>query len=278
MLSGRGMFIHKIKRCEDGDPEKIAAEAKKAGLSHVLIKILDGPWSYNQRPTYVNGRLVYVDDILSPVVIALQGLGIQVWGWQWLYLDHPHLEATAANKRVREFSLDGFVINAEAPAKGKVSQAALYCSDLDLSVPVGLSSYRYPSYHTSLPWGHFLGVSDLVMPQVYWMGATDAGVQLRRCVKEYRDITALPIVPTGAAFYKRNYWSATPSQVHEFIQVAGELGLPAMNFWEWYYARDIAGMWDMITYAEDPPPGLEERVAALEALAHKHEYDLPGGA
>ena len=52
MLTGKGMYIWKIKNVEGGDGNAASIAALNAGLTHVLIKVLDGPWAYNQRPVY----------------------------------------------------------------------------------------------------------------------------------------------------------------------------------------------------------------------------------
>ena len=64
-LQGKGFFIWKIKNCEGGDAALIAKKAKKAGLSHVLIKVANGIYSYN----YDWARKI---DLVPPVAEALR--------------------------------------------------------------------------------------------------------------------------------------------------------------------------------------------------------------
>ena len=109
-LSGKGFFIWQIPNCEGGDAQKIAAEAKTAGLSHVLIKIADGIYTYN----YDWAQHV---DLAFPVAQALRAEGIQVWGWHYVYGNSPTAEADIAIKRIKELSLDGYVIDAETQYK-----------------------------------------------------------------------------------------------------------------------------------------------------------------
>lgn len=252
MLTGKGLFIHKIKRCEDGNPEQAASVAFDAGITHIIIKVLDGPWNYNQRPYYDHGRLLYADDILPPFIKAFKSRGIQVWGYQWIYLDEPVLEARRALERVKLMGLDGFIVDAEGDAKNKPKETAKYLSALaGINVPTGLSSYRYPSLHNELDWGAWMKGLDIMFPQVYWMGATNPAAQLARSLEEYKKLAErfkieLQYIPTGAAFYEHG-WSATPSQAYEFLTAARGIGLPAANFWEFWYARSIPGMWEAIS-------------------------------
>lgn len=248
MLTGKGMYIHAIKQCEGGDPAKIAQLAKDAGLTHVLVKVLDGPYYYNLRP--VKGG-AYVDDILQPLIDALHGNDIDVWGWQYVYLQNPVQEATNALARIRELGLDGFVIDAEVEAKKQATNAVTYARLLNgCRVPVALSTYRFPKLHNDFPWKQLLEPCSLVMPQVYWMKATNSSGQLIQCVDEYKAVTKLPMVPTGAAFTERG-WTASADQVLAFMKMAHTMGLSAVNFWKWDHARKL-GLWQ--TIADYPYP------------------------
>src|SRR5262249_57085398 len=103
-------------------------------------------------------------------------------------------------------------------------------------VPVALSSYRYPSVHRTLPWAAFLERCDLAMPQVYWLGAHNADVQLARCVREYGEArlvgTVRPVVPTGSAWAQSD-WAPTTGDLHKFLDQAQKLKLTAANFYSW---------------------------------------------
>lgn len=236
-LQGKGFFLWQIKNCEGGNTTQIALEAQEAGLSHVLIKVAGGVYPYN----YDWNKQV---DLVPPLVNALHSLGIQAWGWHYVYGNDPSGEARVAIKRIRELNLDGFVIDAEAPYKesGKTTAARTFMSELRSGVgnnyPLALSSYRYPSLHP-IPWNEFLKKCDYNMPQVYWIGAHNPGAQLNRTLQEFQSFPYRPpIIPTGAAFTEHG-WSATAAEVQEFLVTARALNLSAANFWEWYNARSV---------------------------------------
>jgi hypothetical protein len=243
-LEGKGFFIWKIHRCEKGDPGAIASRAREAGLSHVLIKMADGPRAYNV-------------DLAAPLVEALKGAGIQVWGWQFVYGNEPFGEADIAVHRIRTLRLDGFVVNAEVDYKGKHAAASAYIDSLKVRVtgiPIALSSFRYPSYHPELPWTEFLSGCEYNMPQVYWVQADNPAQQLDRCIQQFRDIyPVLPIIPTGAA-YEEYGWRPKPSELQQFLRHVRERGLPAVNFWSWDYAGSTEGrdLWNVIAEYDWP--------------------------
>ncbi|MFV1949191.1 MAG: nuclear transport factor 2 family protein [Anaerolineales bacterium] len=229
MLTGKGMFIWKIQSCHKGDISEILRKAVKANYSHVLIKIANGIYSYN----YDWEKQI---DLVPPLVSALKSEGIQAWGWHYLFGDQPGQEAQKAISRIRELGVDGYILDAEGHYKGKFSSAKTFMSQLKAAItdiPIGLSSYRYPSYHPQLPWDEFLEKCDLNMPQVYWMHANNPGAQLKRSITEFQNMKYTPpIFPTGAAFTE---WGWTPlvTEVQSFMQKAKDWNLPGVNFWEW---------------------------------------------
>ena len=237
MINGKGMFIWKLYRCEGGNPQAIAHIAAQAGLSHVIIKIADrtGIFNYDWK---------HHRDLVPPVVRALKAKGIEVWGWHYIYGEDPVGEARIAARRTRQLGLTGYVIDAEIEfsAAGMAKKARTYMNALRNNMPsnvlIGLSSFRFPSYHPSFPWREFLDQCDFNMPQVYWLNAHNPGAQLTRSAREFRAMYPYqPLLAVGATV-KYSSWAPTPGEIKEFMQTAIHLGIPAVNFWEWYQARN----------------------------------------
>lgn len=244
-IQGKGFYIWQIRRTETGSATGIANLAVQAGLKHVLIKIADGTDPYNLDPTTQA-------DLVPPVLSALRGRGIAVWGWHYVYGYEPEDEAAIAIQRIQALGLDGYVIDAEAEYKqaGREEAAITFMSRLRTalpSFPIALSSYRYPTYHPTFPWKAFLERVDINMPQVYWVESEDAGAQLIRCQREFQAISPVrPIIPTGSA-YVQGDWEPTSAQVVEFMSTARGLNMPAANFWEWAHTRlYLPEIWDTI--------------------------------
>lgn len=243
-LTGKGVFIWKIRECENGDLQAIANTAAKAGLSHVLIKIADGTYSYNVDPSGI--------DLVPSLVQKLNALGIEAWGWQYIYGADPIGEANKAIQRINQTKVKGFVIDVEKEFKepGKKQAATKYMNRLRAAfpgLPVALSSYRFPSYHPLVPWKEFLEQCNYNMPQVYWVLAHNPSDQLLRSVQEFQSITPYrPIIPTGSA-YKSGQWQATPDDINAFLKTAESLNLAGVNFWEWSNCRQfIPETWQSI--------------------------------
>lgn len=236
--TGRGMYIWQVSQCEGGDIDKIVAVCVSSGLGHVLIKIADGKNPYN---TTAN---------LPVLVSKLRAAGVEAWGWQYVYLIDPVKEADVAARRVKELGLDGFVIDAEYECKNKPGKAEEYAEWLRSWLPgvsIGLSSYRFISYHRDFPWASFRAFVDFDMPQVYWEGAHNPAQQLAKSYSEFRALSPkLPYIPTGAA-YKWAGWTAAPLDITQFITACGSFSLPAFNFWSWQHARALPLLWAAIT-------------------------------
>jgi hypothetical protein len=265
-LQGKGFMIWKVPSCEAGSAAEIARVAVEAKLSHVLIKIADGPYTYNvDKSTKV--------DYVPAVVSALRAKGLQVWGWHYVYGYNPVGEAQIAAKRVKELGLDGYVIDAEAEYKlpGRDVAARSFMTELRKGIPntpVALCSYRFPTYHPQLPWKDFLNKCDFNMPQVYWQSAHNPGAQLKRCVREFQAITPYrPIMPTGPV-YRYAGWEATQSEMVEFLQTVVELNLSSTNFFAWDYGRTkLKTLWDTISMFPWPSDTIPQDICEKYMLA-----------
>lgn len=234
-LLGKGYYMWQLPYCDGADPARIAERARRADLSHVLIKIADGGyWDYN------------VDeerdlDLVPPVLKALRDDGVEVWGWQYVRGDQPIVEADRAIKRIAELDVDGFVVDAEQEYRdsSKERAAAAYMERIRTrfpDLPLALSSYRYPRTHRALPFDAFLEYCDYAMPQVYFEQSHNPVEQLRRCADQYMQLEqARPIIPTLPT-YRRGDWQPTRDEIHRFLNEAKESGMSAANAWSWDFA------------------------------------------
>jgi len=261
-LTGKGFFIWKIRDCEGGNPQEIAAVAKRAGLSHVLFKIADGM-------NHSNVDSSTGIDYATPLVKELKSAGIQAWGWHYVYGNDPDGEAWTGGRRARALGLDGYVIDAEMEFKksGMDAAARRYVSDLRGylgTIPVALCSFRFPSYHLEFPWKEFLNKSDYNMPQVYWEQVHNAGAQLSRSLREFLAISPYrPYLATGSTYGTKG-WSATAADVLDFLNTAVSLNIPAVNFFSWDYCRKyLPELWDVVAsfpYPTDQPIGVVQKL------------------
>ena len=231
LLTGKGVFILNVEQAEGGDPAAIVGRAQMAGLSHVVIKVADGPLPYG----YDRKR----GDLTAPVVMALQAAGLQVWGLQSLYGQPdvlPMAQALTAVQRVKQLGLDGLVMSAGPEYEDGPQRATAYLETLRANLPilpVALSSYRFVRGRRRFPWQEFLTQCDLHMPQVLW-GKRDPQATLARSLQEHNQHTVRrPIFPTGGVAPSPSRAGATAAQLREFLQAARAAKLPGVNLLDW---------------------------------------------
>lgn len=240
---GKGVMVWNLDVCAGGNPNTLAAKAKAAGFSWVALKVQDGPY------VFARNR-----DRLAPTIKALREVGIKAWGWGYLRGANvlkqsiAAVEAAATVKLLKDYLLEGFLIDVESEYKRQPKNrdwASTYMTALRTSlpkVPLGLCSYRWPSYHPELPWREFLAYCDFHAPQVYWQNAHNPAAQLTRCVRELTALKALPIIPAGSA-YSEHGWQPSILELNEFDAEAQRLKLPGVTWWSFEHAERIPGFW-----------------------------------
>ena len=263
---GKGWYIWVVTQTMGGSPAQIAAAAKSAGLGHVLWHIHDG---------YLDEKHVAGGADLTPFIAAMEAEGIESWAWGAVYRT---TWSQGADRVIAAFKnhpqLKGYVIDAEAPFKGAYAEATALMNKLRYnlpSTPIGLSSYRFPNYHPTLPWSEFRSQCDFDMPQVYWEldYRDDAGeLQLESSMKIFSTMDPkLPYIPTGPA-YKVGDWKTTSAQVLSLLDAARSKGLSAVNFWVWYQSmRDLPSVYNTIMeYKWSVDPGTDPEYSDADKL------------
>jgi len=278
-LLGKGYYIWQMPSCESGNAQAIAERALTSGLSHVMVKIVDGAgWDYN-----VDSKTGV--DMVPPLVQALHDRGIQAWGWHYVRGDQPVAEAHSAIKRIRDLGVDGYIIDAEVEYRdrNKTWAAQRFMQEMRTAfpnLPMALSTYRYPKSHPDLPYSAFLEGCDFAMPQVYFEQAHNPVEQLQRSVDQYMALTpARPIIPT-APTYKRGDWMPTTQDINHFFDHAKTIGLTAANAWSW----DIAGraaytqLWNAVADFDWPgKPPIADMPERLVGRINEHDTELIAG-
>ena len=235
---GKIAFIWRLENCAKGNVPAIIAEVKRLGCTVVALKVANGyrPWTG-----------------LETFVAACHAAGLQVYGWHYLYAGvvfdksgnwsntaiTPEQEAAVSAQQVQALGLDGFIIDAEKELKvsTQANRARRYIQALKprITIPTGLSSYRFPTMHREFPWLEFLAGVDFHCPQVYWNppAGTSFGPapELERSCRELTTLAALPIIPIGRAYIGDGHPNPKPQEIADFLAKAGALSLPAAGFW-----------------------------------------------
>lgn len=265
---GKGQFVWVLSRCAGGNMARLVQMCLDAGLDWISIKVANGTSVYKGSASELWQQQKLLDELVPRAKAA--EIGVHFWGYT--YAKRPGRESVPIIEMIRKHRPLSYTINAEKEYKNQAGkQAAIdHASAIRLAmsvsssydipdIPIGLSSYRWPSVHPEFPWVEFARYIDFHNPQVYWQGANNPREQLIRSVNELRNLKDVPIVPAGT-MYPHKRWKPTPSQIIEFMATAQELGLPGVNFWEWYYAETkYPELWEAMsdyswTTQEQPDP------------------------
>ncbi|HSM57294.1 MAG TPA: peptidoglycan DD-metalloendopeptidase family protein [Candidatus Sulfomarinibacteraceae bacterium] len=312
VIEGKGYFVWRADRVLTRPgiqtAQEAARKAKEAGIEHVIVKICDGEKSYPLPETDDDGRK---EQATADLIQAMRDEAITIWGWAFVYGQKadPEKQAKMLAQRARQFNIRGLVVNAEDigdrrwSTEGGAGRARAYMSHLrqelaDVQgVVYGFSSYRFMRYQPSFPFAAFMEDCDIAMPQIYWVarGEGDAISNLRRSYEEYKEQFPNKLfIPVGAAYGEmygssddRYFWSASPVQIHRFMDQARAMGLPAVTFWSWEHAYyDLSNqhyngreLWDAIAThpfddasPEEGEPG-EDAVEIQIRVGHERYRD-----
>lgn len=222
-LAGDGMWIWNIANTEKGDPARIAARAKKAGFSFVVVKAANGASAW---PGFT-----------AAFVAALQAQGLKVCGYQRVLTGRWSAQATVLARQLR-LGADCGVIDAESEVEGRYWGAARYLKVLrdgvGRSYPLALTSFPWIGYHPAFPYSVFLapGGAQTNMPQIYWK---DIGVSVSRAFSATypsNSVYGRPIRPIGQL-----YQAPARREILDFRAQAAQYGADGVSWWVWEQAN-----------------------------------------
>jgi hypothetical protein len=242
-FAGTGMWIWQLPKSEGGDVAAIAARAHATGVSTVFIKSADGPTVWPQ--------------FTPQLVQALHADGLRACAWQYVYGKDPAGEASAAAAAVLD-GADCFVIDAETEYAGRYARAQQYLFALRTQVgpdyPLGLTSFPYVDYHSSVPYSVFLGPGGVQanLPQVYWKAIGNTVDAVSAHTLAHNRIYGVPIAPLG-----QSYDSPPPADIERFAGIWAAYGSTGVSYWSWQSTGQPA--WNAIatpvTPVAQPDPG-----------------------
>lgn len=257
---GAGMYLWNLSATADGDIAKTVAMAKYLKLNHVSIKIQDGIAPYN-----VQGQQARLKELIP----ALKEVGLKVWGWgyiygnKWFTKDGAAREADMTVKMCKLHDVDGFHMDAEHEYFGQFDAAKIYTTRVRTALPdlpLGLSTYRFPSYFPKFPWNEFLRVSSHHYVQLYWERSHNPGAQLKRSHAELTALKNLPYIPVIPAYSmpadaKKGYkeWRPTPADYVELFAEMRRLKLPGVSAWSMQHIEHFLNLTEAFATHGFPP-------------------------
>jgi peptidoglycan hydrolase-like protein with peptidoglycan-binding domain len=227
-FDGQGMWIWYVSQSSGGSLAAIASQAHASGVGTLFVKSSDGSTNYWSQ--------------FSPSLVQqLHASGLRVCAWQYVYGTNPAGEASLGARAVAA-GADCLVIDAEAEYEGKYGSAQTYIADLrekiGVSYPLGLASFPYVYYHTSLPFSVFLGPNGAQFdaPQMYWKAIGDSVDTTYANTYISNRPYGRAIVPLG-----QTYESPSSADLLRFREEASLYGSSGISFWD--YQETSASGW-----------------------------------
>jgi len=265
-LSGKWVWVWNWRRCDGGDPAKVAARLRAAGCRGALVKAHDGPrWFDQGRPW-------------REIAAALKSEGLAAGAWAYVYGRDPGGEARLAGETARA-GADLFVLDVEAEFEGQPRAAEELCRRVREAVgpgyPLYYSSFAIARYHRSFPYAAFERYCQGAAPQVYWNAFRWPVAQaLRWTYEDYAALGTPPerLLPVAGLYSGRGVPYPSAADVAAFAAQAAQAGSPGVTFWSYEHMNDT--MWEAVrtaTTEEGPMASLEfqQLSAAHAALAER---------
>jgi hypothetical protein len=256
-VDGRGMWIWYLSHSSGGSPARIAAQAKRHGVSTVFVKAADGRARWGQ----FSRRLV----------TSLKARGLKVCAWQFVYGRYPRTEADRGVQAARA-GADCLVIDAEGQYEGRYVSAQTYMRRLRARVgpdfELALTSFPYVYYHPALPYSVFLGPNGAQdnLPQMYWKTIGVSTDRIYQVTWTYNSVYGRPIYPLG-----QTYGHPSSAAVRRFRRLAAAYGARGVSWWVWQFSG--RRQWAALGAPFDPLT-LPPRRDTLPLLKRRYRSDL----
>ena len=213
------MWIWELPSSNGGNLGAIAGQARRYGISTLMIKSGDGSTTWSQ--------------FNREVVSTLHGSGLRVCAWQFVYGTYPVAEAHIGAAAVSD-GADCLLIDAESAYEGRYTQAQTYIAALRGLIgprfPVALAGFPYVDYHPAFPYSVFLGPggAQYNVPQMYWVDIGTTVDAVYAHTYAYNRLYGRQISPLGQV-----YNNPPPAQVVRFRQLSRAYGAPGVSWWDW---------------------------------------------
>ncbi|HEX5268476.1 MAG TPA: hypothetical protein VFW24_17035, partial [Acidimicrobiales bacterium] len=167
-ISGKGMWIWQLSSTDHGDVSAIVADATRAGLQQIWVRVGDSPDGFYGGPA------------LTTLVPAAHRAGLKVIGWGFPYLFDPVADAGWTRSAIQWRSadgqgLDGWSADLETASEGVAlspQRVAVYLGEVRSAAPhTLLVATVFPPTDdrmTKYPYGTMAPYVDAYAPMLYW--------------------------------------------------------------------------------------------------------------
>lgn len=255
-LAGKWVWVWNWRRCDGGDPQRVADRLKGAGCRGALVKAFDGPYWFDQ-------GLPFRD-----VSRRLKARGVSVGGWGYLYGRDPAGEARRAIETAEHGEADLLMLDVESEFKGNPDAAEEVCQRIREALgpdyPLYFSTFAIARYHRSFPYDAFRRHCTGTAPQVYWNAFRWPLEQALGWTYEDYAAMAIPpadVFPVGGLYREGFVRYPEPDEVRDFVRDAAVRGSSGVSFWSYEHMDET--MWQAVASASIEG-GEEDEMSSVE--------------
>ncbi len=241
-LAGKWAWLWNWRRCDDGDPDRVAARLVAAGCRGAIVKAFDGPYWFDQSAPWRD---------IADALQSASGGRLAVGGWGYLYGVDIHGEAQRAIETAQYGAADLLVLDVESEFKGRPEAADQLCrlirEALGPDYPIYFSSFAIARYHRSFPFETFRRYCTGAVPQVYWNAFRwPLGQSLAWTYEDYAALGIPPsdVFPAGGLYQEGFVTYPDPAEVRDFIARSASGGSAGVSFWSYEHMSDE--MWEAV--------------------------------
>lgn len=271
-LTGLGIWIWELPKCEGGHVPSIVAKAKRCGVSFLLVKAGDEK---------TNGQ------VTPELVTELRAGGIECGAWWYSGLKELELQCALLEDLVKRCGVRHVVMDAEDPWDVPDNRPLAKTFAAMIRKAIGPDTYfadapwaRPLSHGGSFPYAEFGAICDARMPQFYWEVAEAGGLP---CAKFLPDCDAQwtaiapgqTICPAGSPVDYKGTKHAPVSETRAFLD--RYFDRPARTLWSWQHLEDE---WALLEERAREPEPIPDPLAAeaAEVATETGELVIPLGA
>jgi LysM repeat protein len=241
-LAGKWVWVWNWRRCDSGDPQRVADRLKAAGCRGALVKAFDAGYWFDQGLSF------------RDICRRLKARGVAVGAWGYLYGDDRAGEAQRAIETAQYGEADLLVLDVESEFKGHPEAAEEIVlrirETLGPDYPLYFSSFAIARYHQSFPFEAFHTRCTGTAPQVYWNAFRWPLEQALGWT--YADYAAMhmpgeQVFPVGGLYQEGAVRYPTPDEVRDFVREAAGRGSPGVSFWSYEHMSEE--MWEAVASA-----------------------------
>jgi hypothetical protein len=171
---------------------------------------------------------------------AWEETGCDLWIWGWPVPNRIDDFVKGMSETCANWGALGIIMDCEAPWNDHATEATeLTTKILSLGVPIGMTSYGAPWYHTKFPFAEFSKV-DFGMPQIYDSENSLPQDYPTKSIEAWHELGYTHLVPSSAA-----YKSAA-----QMTDLLSRTPVPdqSITWWDWHNANldPTGGRWDVI--------------------------------